>query len=115
MSDLAASAPVTIGDGDKARDILVYEITPRQMRELLLQNPWPGDGADQEALWRYQIDMKLFDECSLTDLASFTRRPLSEIEDIPPKQLRKILAKAKELNPDFFSALAPKAAPQSTS
>lgn len=115
MSDLAASATVTIGQGRSARDILVYELTPKQMRELLLNNPWPGPEAGQDEIWRYQIDMKLFEDCSLSDLALITRLPLASVEDIPPTQLRKIIAKAKEINPDFFSALERLADPQSKS
>ena len=106
MSDLAARGVATIGSGEVARDIVVYELTPAQMRQVLMNISWPGEGADVEALARYQIDQVLFEECSLTDLALFTRLPVAEIEALPASQLKKLLEKAKELNPDFFSALA---------
>lgn len=106
MSDLAARAVATIGAGETARDVVVYELTPAQMRQVLMNTSWPGDGADAEALARYQIDQMLFEECSITDLALFSRLPVAELEDLPPTQLKKLLEKAKELNPDFFSALA---------
>ena len=105
MSELAATGVVTIGEGASARHIPVIELTPAGMRQLLLSDPWPGDEAPAEALARYRIDVALFEECRLTDLAVFTGLPLSELEDIPPSQLRKILSKAKDLNPDFFRAL----------
>ncbi len=105
MSDLAAKAVVTIGEGKAARDIPVTELTPAGMRQMLLADPWPGADASAEQLARYQIDVSLFKECRLTDLAVFTGLPLREVEEIPPSQLRKLLDKAKDLNPDFFSAL----------
>lgn len=114
MSDLVARAIATIGSGDTARDVVVYEITPAQMRQVLLGAGWPGEGADAEALVRYQIDQMLFEECSLTDLALFSRLPVAELEGMPPSELRKLLEKAKELNPHFFSALARMQRRQST-
>lgn len=101
MSDMAAKGVVTISD----RDIVVSELTPAQMRQVMLANPWPGDDADEEAVARYHLDVWLFEDCRLTDLSIFTGLPLAELEAMPPTALRKILAKAKELNPDFFSAL----------
>lgn len=101
MSDLAGKGVATVG----GRDIVVSELTPAQMRQVILANPWPGDGADEAAMARYQVDVWLFEECRLTDLAIFTGLSLTELEAIPPSGLRKILEKAKELNPDFFSAL----------
>jgi hypothetical protein len=106
MSDLVARAVATIGSGETARDVVIYELTPAQMRQVLIGSGWPGEGADAEALARYQIDQMLFEECTLSDLALFSRLPIAELEGIPPTELRKLLAKAKELNPDFFSALA---------
>lgn len=106
MSDLAARGVATIGAGETARDVVVYELTPAQMRQILMNTSWPGAEADAEALARYQIDQMLFEECSLTDLALFSRLPVAELEDLPPSQLKKLLEKAKELNPDFFNALA---------
>lgn len=105
MSEMAAKGVATIGEGDNKRDVVVSEITPAQMRQVILASPWPGDDADAEAIARYQVDVWLFADCRLTDLAVFTGLPVAELEKIPPSQLRKILAKAKELNPDFFSAL----------
>ncbi|MBU1282706.1 MAG: hypothetical protein KJ989_12965 [Gammaproteobacteria bacterium] len=106
MSDLAARGVATIGAGETARDVVVYELTPAQMRQVLMNLNWPGEDADKEALARYQIDQALFEECSITDLALFSRLPVTELEELPPSQLKKLLEKAKELNPDFFSALA---------
>lgn len=113
MSELAAKGVVTIGEGDTRRDVVVTEITPAQMRQVMLSTLWPGDDADAEALARYQVDVWLFEGCRLTDLAMFTSLSLVELEDLPPSQLKKLLAKAKELNPDFFSALGRMAEAQS--
>lgn len=106
MSDLAARAVATIGAGETARDVVVYELTPAQMRQMLMKSSYPGEGATAEAMARYQIDQMLFEECSITDLSLFSRLPVAELEELPPSQLKKLLEKAKELNPDFFSALA---------
>lgn len=105
MSEWAAKGVATIGEGKSARDVVVSEITPAQMRQLIMASSWPGDDAGPEALARYQVDVWLFEGCRLTDLAVFTGLPVAELEHIPPSQLKKLLAKAKELNPDFFSAL----------
>lgn len=113
MSDMAAKGVATIGEGKNSRDVVVSEITPAKMRELLMARPWPGEDASQEAMARYQVDVWLFEDCRLTDLALFTSLPLTELEEIPPSQLKKLLAKAKELNPDFFSALGRMAEAQS--
>lgn len=106
MSDMAAKGVVTIGEGESKRDIVVSELTPAKMRQVILANPWPGEDAEPEDCAGYQIDSHLFAECRLTDLAIFTGLKVSDFDDIPPSQLRKILAKAKELNPDFFGAMA---------
>ena len=113
MSDLVARGHVTVGDGDNARDLMVYEITPVQMRQVLLNLGWPGAEATPDEIARYQISQVLFEDCSLDDLALFTRLPADELEAMPPSYLRKILAKAKELNPDFFGALERLASRQS--
>ncbi|MNR39359.1 hypothetical protein D3C85_1575660 [compost metagenome] len=110
MSDMAAKGVVTIGEGDSKRDIVVSELTPAQMRQVILANPWPGDEAEPESYAGYQLDSHLFEDCRLTDLAIFTGLKVSDFDNIPPSQLRKILAKAKELNPDFFGAMARMAA-----
>lgn len=113
MHEWAAKGVATIGEGKNTRDVAVSEITPAQMRQLLMASPWPGDDAGPEALARYQVDVWLFDDCRLTDLALFTGLPVAELEEIPPSQLKKLRAKAKELNPDFFSALGRMAEAQS--
>lgn len=106
MSDMAAKGVVTIGEGESKCDIVVSELTPAKMRQVILENSWPGDDGEPEAYASYQIDSHLFADCRLTDLAIFTGLKVSDFDDIPPSQLRKILAKAKELNPDFFGAMA---------
>lgn len=113
MSDLAAKGVVTVGEGDASRDVVVSELTPLQMRQMLLASPWPGDEASEEDLARYRVDVWLFEECRLSDLAIYTGLKVAELEAMPPTQLRKLLAKAKELNPDFFSALGRMAEAQS--
>ncbi|WP_462383390.1 hypothetical protein [Pseudomonas sp. Marseille-QA0892] len=105
MSDLAVKAVVTVGEGSGRRDIVVTELTPALMRQVLMNNPWPGDQPDDEAVARYQVDVWLFDDCRLSDLAVFTNLTIFDLEALPPSQLRKVLSKAKEINPDFFSAL----------
>ncbi|MGF6694755.1 hypothetical protein M2318_004844 [Metapseudomonas resinovorans] len=106
MSEMAAKGVVTIGEGEGRRDIVVSELTPAQMRQVILANPWPGETGEPEAYAGYQIDSHLFADCRLTDLAIFTGLKVSDFDDVPPSQLRKVLDKAKELNPDFFGAMA---------
>ncbi|MBU1330872.1 MAG: hypothetical protein KJ884_04855 [Gammaproteobacteria bacterium] len=113
MSDLAASQPVTVGSGAAARQILVYELTPVEYRKILIGTTSLAEEADAETIARYQLDQVLLGEVSLSDLALFVRLPVSELEMLPPTQLRKLLAKAKELNPDFFAALVRLATHQS--
>jgi hypothetical protein len=113
MTDLAASQPVKVGSGAAARDILVYELTPLEYRKILLGTTSLAQGADAETIARYQIDQALLAEVSLSDLALFVRLPVAEVEVLPPSTLKKLLAKAKELNPDFFDALVRLATPQS--
>lgn len=113
MSDAAAKAVVSVGNGDSARDVVVSELTVAQMRQLMMASPWPGEGASHEELVHYQLDVQLFEDCRLTDLtvlASLSREQLSELTG---SELRKIISKAKELNPDFFAALGRLAKAQS--
>lgn len=114
MSDLAAKAVVTLGEGNAARHIPVIELTPAGMRQMLLADPWPGAEATAEEIARYRIDVTLFPDCRLTDLTVFTGLPLHELEQIPASQLRKLIDKAKDLNPDFFRALRMVGEAQST-
>jgi len=113
MTESAIKSVVTVGKGDSARDVVVSELTVGQMRQVMMADPWPGDDTDAEALAHYQLDVQLFEECRLTDfsiLANLNREQLSELTGT---ELRKILAKAKELNPDFFAALGRLAKAQS--
>lgn len=112
MSDMAARDVVTIGSGDNARDVIVYELTPVDYRAILMTDPWPGEGAPSEELYRAQVSSMLFEDCTLASLARFTRLAQSELEVLPAGALRKLRDKARELNPDFFSALDRMAAPQ---
>jgi len=105
MSESAAKGVVTIGKGDSARDVVVSELTVAQMRQLLMANPWPGDDADAEALAHYQLDVQLFEDCRLTDLSIMANLSREQLGELTGSELRKILGKAKELNPDFFAAL----------
>ena len=114
MSELAASDSVQLGEGVGARHIRVYELTPAQMRQMLIGNRPPGDGASEDEIARYQIGATLFDDITLADLALFTRTDQAELEEIPPSHLKRLVAKCKELNPDFFAALGRMAFPQST-
>lgn len=113
MTDLAASQPVKVGSGAAARDILVYELTPLEYRKILLGTASLPEDADAESIARYQIDQVLLADVSLSDLALFVRLPVTELEALPPGVLKKLLAKAKEMNPDFFDALVRLATPQS--
>lgn len=113
MSDLAAKGVVTLGEGEGKVEVIVSELTPGQMRQMLLTSPWPGEDASEEDVARYRVDVWLFEECRLSDLALYTNLKITELEALPPTQLRKLLAKAKELNPDFFGALGRMAEAQS--
>lgn len=113
MSESAAKGVVTVGRGEAVRDVVVSELTVAQMRQVMMANPWPGDDADTSALAHYQIDVHLFEECRLTDLSIFANLSREQLSDLTGSDLRKILAKAKELNPDFFAALGRLAKAQS--
>lgn len=113
MTDLAASQPVKVGSGTAAREILVYELTPLEYRKILLGTASLSDDTDAESIARFQIDQVLLDEVSLSDLALFVRLSVSEVEALPPSAIKKLVAKAKELNPDFFAALVKLATLQS--
>ena len=105
MTDLAASQPVKVGLGTAARDILVYELTPLEYRKILLGTASLPEDADAESIARYEIDQRLLGEVSLSYLALFVRLPVAELEALPAGALKRLLAKAQELNPDFFGAL----------
>lgn len=113
MSESAAKAVVPVGKGDTVRDVVVSELTVAQMRQVMLASPWPGDDADSEALAHYQLDVHLFEDCRLTDLSTLANLNREQLSGLTGSELRKILAKAKELNPDFFAALGRLAKAQS--
>lgn len=115
MSDSAAKGVVSVGPEDNRRDIVVSELTVAQMRQVMMLNPWPGDDASQDELMHYQLDNFLFDGCRLSDLGVMANLKKEELSQLTGGELRKLLAKAKELNPDFFSALARMAAARSSS
>lgn len=106
MSDLIGKGIASIVEGGRQRDVVVYELSPVELRQILLNSAaWPGASATPEELARYQIDVTLMGDISLTDLAVFARLPVAELEAILPSQLDKIRSKARELNPFFFAAL----------
>ncbi|WP_313105043.1 hypothetical protein [Stutzerimonas nitrititolerans] len=113
MSESAAKGVVTVGKGDSIRDVVVSELTVAQMRQLMMANAWPGDDADADALAHYQLDVHLFEECRLTDLSVLANLSRERMSELTGTELRKIIAKAKELNPDFFAALGRLAKAQS--
>ena len=115
MSDSAAKDVVRVGPEENRRDIVVSELTVAQMRQVMMLNTWPGDEASQDELMHYQLDNFLFEGCRLSDLGLMANLKKEELSQLTGSELRKVLAKAKELNPDFFSALARMAAARSTS
>lgn len=115
MSNSAAKRVVPVGADNTKRDIVVSEMTVVQMRQLMMLSTWPGDDAAQEDLTHYQLDNYLFDDCRLCDLAFMANLSKEEISQLTGSELRKLRAKAKELNPDFFSALERMAAARSNS
>lgn len=115
MSDSAAKGVVSVGAEGSRRDIVVSELTVAQMRQVMMLNTWPGDDASQDDLMHYRLDNCLLDGCRLSDLGVMANLKKEEISQLTGGELRKVLAKAKELNPDFFGALARLAAAQSSS
>ncbi len=115
MSDSAAHGVVQVGPEDRRRKIVVSELTVVQMRQVMLLNLWPGEDASPEELADYQLDNFLFTDCRLSDLALMAGLPREELDGCTGSELRKVLAKAKELNPDFFGALERMAAARSNS
>lgn len=115
MSDASGKAVVTVGKGDAAFDVVVSELTVAQMRQVIMSNPWPGDGASEEDLVHYQLDNYLFEDCRLCDLSVMANLEKAKLSSLTGSELRKILAKAKELNPDFFAAVGRMRATRKTS
>lgn len=115
MSDSAAKGVVSVGSEENRRDIVVSELTVAQMRQVMMLNTWPGEEACQDELMHYQLDNYLFDGCRLSDLGVMANLKKEEISQLTGSELRKVLAKAKELNPDFFGALVRMKAGQSSS
>lgn len=111
MSELGMNAVVQIGD----KKVVVSELTPAGARRLLMPRVLPKVEEGEEAFAAYRLDVWMFEECRISDLAVFTNLDAPELEQLPPSELRKLISKAKELNPDFFGALARMAAAQSTS
>jgi hypothetical protein len=85
------------------------------MRQVILNNPWPGEEAAPEDLVHYQLDNYLFDDCRLCDLSVMACLNKETLDRLTGSDLRKILAKAKELNPDFFAAMGRMAAVRKSS
>lgn len=115
MSESAAKGVVTVGTAPRTRDIVVSELTVAQMRQVILQNPWPGADAKPEDLVDYQLDNFLFADCRLCDLSIIANLKKADLSKLTGSELRRIRAKAKELNPDFFDALGRMAQARSTS
>lgn len=115
MSDSAAHGVVPVGPEDNRKKIVVSELTVAQMRQVMLQNLWPGDDATPEELTNYQLDNFLFEDCRLSDLSIIAGLERDDLDGLTGSELRKVLAKAKELNPDFFGALVRMAKVRSTS
>lgn len=105
MTDSAAKAVVTLREGEEKLEVVVRELTVAQMRQAMLQDPFPGAEASPEDNCYYQLDCTLFQDCRLCDLSLMTSLDKDAICGLTGGELRKILAKAKELNPDFFGAL----------
>lgn len=72
------------------RTVHVRELTVGEIRNWLANVEASGD----------MVDLALFEEVSLTDLQRMT--DLETLEDLAPSQLRRIEAKAREVNGDFF-------------
>ncbi|UQY33820.1 hypothetical protein K8U54_19210 [Pseudomonas fulva] len=115
MSDSAAKGVVSVGSEDNRRDIVVSELTVAQMRQVIMHDSWPGTDATPEDLAHYQLDNLLLEGCRLSDLGVMANLTKADIGGLTGGELRKVLAKAKELNPDFFSALARAASARSSS
>lgn len=115
MSDASGKAVVTVGKGDSVFDVVVSELTVAQMRQVIMSNPWPGEGASEEDLAHYQLENYLFEDCRLCDLSVMANLDKASLSGLTGSELRKILAKAKELNPDFFAAVGRMHAARKTS
>lgn len=110
MADLALKEIIDIG----VREVIVRELTPAGARKLLMANPLPSPDAGEEAFAAYRLDAWMFEECRISDLTVFTNLTQTDLEALPPSQIRKLISEAKRLNPDFFSALERMAKAQSS-
>ena len=79
-----------IGD----REVTVYELTVRQVREMAKTQAVNHD--DPLGQW-------LIEDAPLGVLAAMTNVTEEEFEDWRPSEIKQLSEKAKEVNPDFFS------------
>ena len=102
MSTTALKEVLTLTD---KKEVVVRELTPADARKLLIARPVPGASATADEVAEYQLDVWMFEDCRISDLAIFTNLSVAELNAMPPHELRKLIDQAKVMNPDFFKAL----------
>ena len=83
---------ITVGE----QLVQVRELTVAEIRAWLAGKAALGD----------LVDSALFEDFSVTDLAVLTNLPAAEIDNLTPRQIKSVMAKAQEVNPDFFAMRA---------
>lgn len=76
--------------------VQVRELTIAEIRAWLAGKAALGD----------LVDSSLFEEFSLSDLAVLTNLQPADIDALTPGQIRVVMAKAQEINQDFFAMRA---------
>lgn len=83
---------VTLSDGNVAQ---VREMTVGEIRAWLVSKTPDAQGD--------LVDSMLFKDLAIPDLVNMTNLVKEDLDRYPPSELRtKVIAKAKEVNPDFF-------------
>lgn len=90
MSEMTASKVVKVGEVE----VIVRELSVSDVRKLM------QEVSDQDL-----VSNVLFEDIRLSDLCLMTSVTESQINDLRPSQLAKLLDACKEVNPHFFGML----------
>jgi len=96
---------IRIGEGGDSLLVEVFELTPNQIRDYLRQQEAAARNAGEDGAGDADLVADLLLEVSFADLARMTNLTVGQMGDIPPRQLDRVVAKCREVNPRFFGLL----------
>lgn len=91
MSELVASSVITVS----GKEVIIRELSVAAVRALIQPNPIQDFLGDA-----------LFEDVRLCDLEQLTSLGPSDIEQMRPSELAKVISACKEINAVFFEMLA---------